>query len=164
MFKDKSEFDEIESSYRVARPYLFRWFAVALLIVVGLSVLFGTIGLVGGFFSSGAKVVENEFYPEAMLRKYEWFKDAAAQLDKKRADIQVYAARLKDATTVDRTEREQRMIWLTELAGIKASYNATAAEYNSQMVKFNWRFTNVGDLPPGATEPLPRDFKPYITN
>ena len=160
----KSTFDSFEKDYRTARPYLFSWFWRVVLIVLGLSILLGTIGLIGGFFSSGAKVVEKEFYPEALLRKYEWFKDAAAQLDKKRADIQVYAARLKDATTVDRTEREQRMIWQTELAGIKASYNALAAEYNSQMVKFNWRFTNVGDLPPGATEPLPRDFKPYITN
>ena len=160
----KPTFNSIEKDYRTARPYMSRWFWRVVLIVLGLSILFGTIGLIGGFFSSGAKVVEKEFYPEALLRKYEWFKDAAAQLDKKRADIQVYAARLKDATVVDRTEREQRMIWQTELAGIKASYNALAAEYNSQMVKFNWRFTNVGDLPPGATEPLPRDFKPYITN
>jgi len=49
------------------------------------------------------------------------------------------------------------------VAGIKASYNQLAAEYNAGMVKINWRYTNVGDLPPGSTEPLPREFKPYIT-
>jgi hypothetical protein len=31
-------------------------------------------------------------------------------------------------------------------------------------VKFNWRFTNVGDMPPGATTPLPREYKPYVEN
>ena len=36
-----------------------------------------------------------------------------------------------------------------------------AAEYNAQMAKFNWAFTNQGKLPAGATEVLPREFKPY---
>lgn len=158
------EFEDFEKGYRDARPYISTWFWRIVLIFIGLSVLFGTIGLIGGLFSSGAKVVQKEFYPEALLRKYEWFKDAAAQLDKKRADIQIYEARLKEATTVDRTDREQRMLWATELAGIKSSYNSLAADYNSQMSKFNWRFTNVGDLPPGSSDPLPREFKPYSTN
>lgn len=157
------EFDEIEKGYREARPYLSQWFFRLVLVFIGLSVLFGTIGLVGGFFSSTSKVAQKEFSPEALLRKYEWFKDAASQLDKKHADIQIYETRLKEATTVDRIDREQHMLWLTELSGIKASYNGLAAEYNSQMAKANWRFTNVGDLPPGG-EPLPREFRTYTTN
>lgn len=54
--------------------------------------------------------------------------------------------------------------WSQEVAGIKASYNSLAAEYNSQMSKFNWQFAEKGKLPPGATDPLPREFKPYVTN
>jgi hypothetical protein len=45
--------------------------------------------------------------------------------------------------------------------GIKASYRTLAAEYNAAMAKFNYRFANAGDLPEGATEPLPREFATY---
>jgi len=59
--------------------------------------------------------------------------------------------------------REQVGLWQSEVAGITASYNALAADYNAQMSKINYRFCNVGDLPRGATDPLPREFKPYQT-
>lgn len=157
------ELDDFESKYQGAKSYIWKWFWRITLLCVALGFLFGGVGLISGFFSNGAKVVQKEFYPETLLKKYEWFKDAAAQLDKKRADIQIYEARLKEATIVDRTDREQRMLWVTELSGIKASYNGLAAEYNSQMAKLNWRFTNIGDLPPGG-EPLPREFRTYSTN
>ena len=39
-------------------------------------------------------MTQDEFEPRELLRKYEWFKDAAAQLDKKQADVQVYRIRL----------------------------------------------------------------------
>jgi two-component SAPR family response regulator len=106
-----------------------------------------------------------------LLMKYEWFKDASAQLDKKIADIKVYEEKNKSITDeyigVKRSEwarddREQLSVWQSELAGVKASYNGLSAEYNSQMSKINWRFCNVGDLPAGATQPLPREYKPYL--
>lgn len=106
-----------------------------------------------------------------LLKKYNWFKDASAQLDKKIADISVYEMKNKSITDsyigVKRSEwarddREQLSVWQSELAGVKASYNSLSAEYNSQMSKIQWRFCNVGDLPAGATQPLPREYKPYI--
>lgn len=115
-------------------------------------------------------VAREEFGPRALLKKYTWFKDAAAALDQKKADIKVYERRL---TALDeaykgvarknwpRDDREQRAIWEAELSGVRASYNALAAEYNAAMAKENWRFAEVGKLPPGASEPLPREFKPY---
>lgn len=115
-------------------------------------------------------VAYDEYGPKAMLAKYTWFKDASAQLDKKKADVQVYEVRLKGQDQAytgiprsqwPRDEREQRGIWETEVAGIRASYNALAAEYNAQMSKFNWRFANTGDLPPGATNPVPREYRNY---
>jgi hypothetical protein len=48
-----------------------------------------------------------------------------------------------------------------EISGMKASFNDLAAEYNAAMVKINFAFINVGQLPQGATEALPREFKPY---
>lgn len=113
-----------------------------------------------------------EFKPSELLRKYEYFKDVHAALDKKIADIKVYEVRINDLKESykgvnrkdwARDDREQLSIWQSELAGIKASYNMLASEYNSAMVKFNYRFCNVGELPNGATEPLPREYAPYLT-
>ena len=141
-----------------------------ILAVFVLSFLVGGIGYVAGWFGEAAQVAQEEFGPRAALEKYEWFKDAAAQLEKKQADIAVYEGRQKamNETYQDlarqkwpREDREQYNVWSSEVAGVKASYNALAADYNAQMAKFNWRFANVGELPKGADTPLPREFKPY---
>lgn len=117
------------------------------------------------------QVAREETGPRALLRKYEWFKDAAAQLDKKMADIEVYENKLillekayEGTPRKDwpRSDLEQFNLWAVELAGLKASYNSLAAQYNSNMAKINYAFTNVGDLPPGAVEPLPREFRDYM--
>jgi hypothetical protein len=135
-----------------------------------LSALVGILGYAFGWFGEAAKVAQQEFGPEAILKKYEWFKDAAAQLEKKQADITVYESRTKSMNETyknlsrekwPREDREQFNVWQSEVAGVKASYNQLAADYNSQMAKLNWRFANVGDLPKGAEKPLPREFKEY---
>lgn len=141
--------------------------------VIGASVLFGTIGYGMGWFSEAAAVAQDEFGPREMLRKYSWFKDVAAQLEKKRADINVYETRVSamendykgtDRKGWDRTDKETMNQWQTEAAGVKASYNSLAGEYNANMAKFQWSFAETGKLPPGAETPLPREFKPYVTN
>lgn len=117
-------------------------------------------------------VAVDEAGPRALLKKYQWFKDASAQLDKKTADVKVYEARFKSMEEGykgqrriewAREDREQFNLWTSEVAGIKASYNGLAAEYNSAMSKINWAFCNQGDLPKGAETPLPREYKPYVT-
>src|SRR3989344_4416174 len=149
--------------------------AIAVKVILAVAVLTALIGGVGylfGWFGEAAKVAQEEFGPRAMLEKYEWFKDAAAQLEKKQADITVYAGRMtamnetyKDLARQKwpREDREQWNVWSSEVAGVKASYNSLAADYNAQMAKFNWRFANVGEPPKGAEQPLPREFKPYTT-
>lgn len=143
-----------------------------ILAVFALSVLIGGIGYIGGWFGEAAKVAQEEFGPRAMLEKYEWFKDAAANLEKKQADVMVYEGRMKamDETYKGlprqkwpREDREQHNVWVSEVTGVRASYNQLAADYNSQMAKFNWAFANVGTLPKGADKPLPREYKPYET-
>ena len=102
----------------------------------------------------------NEFKVSTLLKKYEYFKDLSAAIDKKRADIEVYQTEISSYNKDDdKFYIEQRK---SELLGIIAMHNQLCAEYNSAMSKFNYRFTNVGDLPEGATEPLPREYKPYI--
>ena len=122
------------------------------------------------WFRESKQVAQKELGPKELLRKYEWFKNASSQLDKKQADIKVYQKRKTSMETGytdlprhkwPREDREQYNLWESEVAGIKASYNTLAAEYNAQMSKMNWRFTNVGELPKGAETPLPREFKPY---
>ena len=102
----------------------------------------------------------NEFKVSTLLKKYEYFKDLSAAIDKKRADIEVYQTEISSYNKDDdKFYVEQRK---SELLGIIAMHNQLCAEYNSAMSKFNYRFTNVGDLPEGAVEPLPREYKPYI--
>lgn len=133
------------------------------------------LGLFGGFLISSLgdtlTTAQQQFAPSALLKKYEWFKDAAAQCDQKLATLKTYESRFQSLTDSyagverrawDRADKEQWNIWQSEYLGLKASYNDLASQYNSQMSKFNYRFTNVGDLPAGATEPLPREFKPYL--
>lgn len=137
--------------------------------LIGLTVVSRGCNWIG----KAADVVQNEIAPDNLLKKYEWFKDASAQLDKKMADILVYEHRLKALVEAypnesrskwARDDREQFSIWSSEVAGIKASFNSLAADYNSQMAKINWRFCNVGDLPRGASVALPREYKNYLEN
>lgn len=148
-------------------------FTIFLIIVVA-SLGIGAVSFVIGYLNDGAQVVREETSPRALLKKYEWFKDASAQLDAKKANITAQELRLKaltDAYIVDgkpqprsqwaRTDLESFNQITAEISGVKASFNDLAAQYNAQMVKINFAFTNVGQLPQGASEPLPREFKPY---
>lgn len=147
------------------------WIMLKIIVLIFvLSGVVGGLGYVFGWFGEAATMAQEEFGPKAMLQKYEWFKDAAAQLEKKKADILVYEARTKSMEQTyaklsrekwPREDREQYNVWQSEVAGVKASYNQLAAEYNAQMAKFNWRFANAGTLPQGAEVPFPREFKPY---
>jgi hypothetical protein len=145
-------------------------------IVVGLLLFCIPVGLVlrgCSVANEAANVAHEQFGPREALRKYEWFKDAAAQLEKKQADIKVYDTRLASLKEANgdtprskwaRSDIEQWSIWQSESAGVRASFNSLAAEYNGQMAKFNWRFANAGSLPKGADMPLPREFKSYLEN
>lgn len=124
------------------------------------------------YYEDASDTAFNEVSASKLLKKYNYFKDVSASLDKKVADIQVYDAKIKSLEEQykgenrkdwAREDREQISIWQSEVAGIKASYNSLAADYNSSMSKINYAFCNIGSLPQGAEQPLPREFKPYIT-
>jgi hypothetical protein len=139
-------------------------------IVFALACFGGVLSYTAGWFSDAGKVVKEQYSPSALLAKYEWFKDAAAQLDAKSANIVAAQARIKsmDDTYAGtprnqwvRADVEQYNLWQSEVAGLKANYNNLAAQYNSAMSKFNYRFTNAGDLPQGADKVLPREYREY---
>lgn len=127
--------------------------------------------VVNAWLTDSGQVAREEFNPRVALKKYEWFKDAAAELDRKRADISVMQKSLDqleknyvgtkraDWAESDRAEKAQLT---AELNGLRSSYNDLTAQYNAAMAKINFAFANVGQLPLGAKEPLPREFKAYI--
>lgn len=115
-------------------------------------------------FNDGVKTVQTEFAPSALLRKYEEFKDLSSSIDKKRADIDMYVEEIKNYKVTDKEDKfylEQRK---SELMGIISVHNTLCSQYNSAMSKFNYRFTNQGDLPQTNLVPLPREYKPYINS
>ena len=140
---------------------------IAILFVLGLVI--GAFSYVGGWLSEGGRVVQQEVGPAALLAKYSHFKDMYAVLEKKKADIsgaQNAVAGFRtdygnDLSAWPRDVRESYGQKKNELLTMKQSYNSLAAEYNADMAKANWRFTNVGDLPQGASDPLPRDVAEY---
>lgn len=165
----RRDFRQFENEARwTAGRFLFRVCVPVLALVIA----FGVVARVFNWFGRAAQVVSQELDPGTLLKRYEWFKSASAQLDKKQADIDVYESRFKNLSADyngqprnawAREDREQFNVWQSEVAGIKASYNGLAAEYNSAMAKINYSFTNVGELPKGSDSPLPREYKPYET-
>jgi len=144
-------------------------------LIVILTVLTVAVGLIGygcGWFSEAGQVAQEEFGPRALLEKYEWFKDTLATLESKLANIQIVSQRLtqfeSDFEDIsrpdwDRFARQEYQQLQSELAGIVMSYNNLADNYNANMAKFNYQFCNVGTLPAGATDPLPRNVVPYVS-
>ncbi len=123
---------------------LFIWLVFLTLIGTGVSI----VGSGLGWFTNAAKVANQEFSPEAMLKKYEWFKDAAASLDKKQANISAYKSRInsfkedyegKPKSEWPRDDRQSYNQINAEYQGMLQMYNSVVADYNSQSNKFNWK-------------------------
>jgi len=142
--------------------------------LITLAVAFFAIALLFSscrYVSDAQDTAFGEFKASTLLKKYEYFKDVSAALDAKLATLGVYESRFEDLKEIytdvkrrdwAREDREQYNQWQNEQAGIKASYNTLASEYNSGMSKFNYAFCNIGELPKRAITPLPRNYKPYI--
>lgn len=156
----------LEAGPSSALKLAFVWIVILMVAGLGLRIVGGALG----WFGQAVEVAQEQFGPRALLQKYEWFKDASAQLDKLNADIRVYEQRRKAlADTYDgaaraawpRDDRQEWNLIASEVAGVKASYNGLAADYNAQMAKFNYAFTNAGQLPQGADRVLPREYRTY---
>jgi hypothetical protein len=114
-----------------------------------------------------AKTVNKEFNASALLKKYEDFKNLSAAIDEKRAVIEMYQSEIQEMSQNKSMDKEDKFYYQqrkSELLGIISIHNQLCAQYNSAMSKFNYRFTNRGDLPETNLEPLPREIKPYINN
>ena len=113
-------------------------------------------------FTDGIKTVENQYKPSVLLKKYEYFKDLSASIDKKNADIQMYQNEISSMQSNDKDDKFYIQQRKSELLGIISIHNQLCAEYNTAMSKFNYSFCNKGNLPETNLNPLPREYKPYI--
>ena len=146
--------------------YFIYTLSVALMIWLGLFAFGAFTGTVG----SAAKILRDEISPVELNRKYEWFKDAYAVLESKRATLDGYKADRvgldktygADASKWPRDVRTDQSLLRSEARGIAASYNNLAADYNAEMAKWHTRFINVGRLPAGGNGELPREVAQYI--
>lgn len=146
-----------------------RVFGIAILLFVAVALTFG-LSRACSTVEEAADVAQEQLGPRALLKKYEWFKTAASELDAKLANLKASQKRMDDLARSygktarekwSREDREQYNLWSSEVTGITANYNGLAAEYNAAMAKINWSFTNVGQLPAGASGVLPREFRKY---
>ena len=105
------------------------------------------LGCTLGWFHNAAETIKHETSLSEQLRRYNWFKDASATLDSRLSTIKLYEKRFDNLkksydneprSKWSRADQEQSNVWEMELAGIKASYNNLAAEYNAAMAKENW--------------------------
>lgn len=142
-------------------------FTLVLVIIVASLVTLTGLGIVSrgcSMVDEAAAVVQEQAGARTLVRRYEWFKDAAGQLQGLAANVDASRARqtsmeLSYAGVArqqwSREDREQWNQWDTEASGIAMSYNALAAEYNANASKLNW------NLVPLGYQNLPRTFVQY---
>lgn len=95
--------------------------------------------------SSSANVAKKEFGAEAALKKYEWFKDASNEIERKQNDISIYENKIEKLCKDDKSNN--CMIMQEQLFGLISSYNGLVADYNSASSKFNWDLFNTENIP-----------------
>lgn len=117
-------------------------------IIWKISLVIAFIGVLSfgySMLSSTAKVAKKEFGAEAALKKYEWFKDASNEIERKLKDIQVYENKIEKLCSNDKSNN--CMIMQEQLFGLISNYNGLVADYNSASSKFNWNLFNTENIP-----------------
>jgi hypothetical protein len=130
------------------------------LVVVGLCCLvllaipvMCAVGELGWWATEAVGVARDEFGPKAVVRKYEWFKDAWTQLQAREANIRerrTQLAALDDAykgVPRGQWDRVDKQTWAqisAEISGMVAAYNDLAAEYNANKSKATFNFAEMG--------------------
>lgn len=127
------------------------------MILTTAAIVAGALALLGWRLASPAiDAAQSEFGTKAVLERHKWFKTASAELDQKAATIAVYDAKAKALEQAyegkprdqwPRGDREEYNQSQAELAGLKASYNRLAAEYNAASSTFNWERLKTPDQP-----------------
>ncbi len=152
--------------------------AIALKVTLAVIVL-SILVLAVGYGLEAAKVTWKVTREErAMLKKYKWFENTAAELEAKRASIVAYDEDMRakekfygaqNPDYLKWEDKKDHLAWyhsrrnrlLQDRRWMVAGYRWLATKYNDEMAKSKWRFANVGGLPKGVDKPLPREFNLY---
>lgn len=119
--------------------------------------------------NDGVETAHQEYDPSAMLKKYEWFKNQSARIQKMDQDIanaktlrdgikaQFEADNGKDHKSWDPVTRKQyqdKVDLQDQMVMANVSQrNSVVADYNAQSAKFNWSSFKTNDnLPPTTFE------------
>lgn len=147
-------------------PWPIIWRAGLLLVAV--TVVFGTMGYVLGWFGEAMDVAREQVGPRAALAKYEWFIDQATRIEKMDKDVQMFEKRAAGVDEKYKTYGEDKSKWQPhvqvqynresqqardDLIAVTSQRNALVREYNAASEKFNWKpFESRSDLPKPAYE------------
>jgi len=133
------------------RDDIFKSLFGTFLIIIAILV----IVMIFGWIGSGTNVVQKEFSPEAMLQKYEWFKNQSASIDKMDQDIKLFKTRISDLDTQYKEYGDSSSKWpphiqvqynnekqqaREDLIAVVSQRNNIVREYNAQSSKFNWKY------------------------
>ncbi len=144
------------------KPILKIVFIVVCLFLAGLGIK--AAGIVGGFVGGAMDVVQQEFNPQEIQRKYLWFKQSHAALDAKDQNIKNILAMIDEVSAVPRDQRTEDDTFelrqnRTVLMGMKANFNKMASEYNANVSTWNWGYFDKGEYP--GYKRFQSKFKPY---
>ncbi len=149
-------------------PIGFAWKWIAVLI--GVSIVLGIVGFILFWPQQTAEVAKDKFGPQTAFANYEWFKDTAGMLRAQSDNIKNFELQQKQLEEqykdIPRAKwaREDREQWnenAVTIADTKANYNLLVGQYNANMAKVNFKYTNAGDLPAGSDEVMQREYALY---
>ena len=157
-------FDSLEKGhYGMAFLWLILYF-------VAVSIVLGVVGFGMGWFGNLGNTAMKEASPSALLEKYRGFLADQNALESIQHNIDVTQAQIKNLEAQypgktraewSRDDRDQWNDLSNSVTAQKLNFNRIARDYNTRMKDFSYRFTNVGDLPTGATVVLHREFVLY---
>lgn len=138
-------------------------------IIIGLLVI-GTVSvLIGaGFIYKAKQSARHAEDVRVLLLQYEWLKEMAADLKEDFSDIKNYQAEAEAIIESNHNlspvqwsadDKKEYVRIMESLMRKLEDYNALSKEYNEQMDKLVGLLSTYSGLPPGASRPLPREFK-----
>ena len=148
----RNEFRNTERDFIWTAPRIF----LALLAIIA---ALGTTGYFMGWFRETTNVVQEEYGPKAMLKKYTWFVDKSNAIKKMDEDVAIFRSRVAlvdsaygptDKMDVITKElyRNKKLNAETDLAAVISTRNNLVKDYNAQSEKFNWApFNSKPDKP-----------------
>lgn len=111
------------------RHLIVKWIAIAIAMVMGLSILGFITGVISLPFRSARGVLEKTLTPDAIIGNYQWYYDQYNAIQAQKANL----------TTLEKTARER--------PGLLMVLNSMIGDYNSRSNQINRNLWKATDLP-----------------